>query len=92
MSDSPHDHARPDRAAQQSTLDVARAILDRDMPAAREAISAAACPSCVAVASLQFGFALCSVFAGAAFITEPLRLRLLGLVDAAERELRGAPN
>ena len=92
MTSDLHDHARPDRAAQQSVLDIARAVLHRDMPGAHEAISAAACPSCVAIASLQLGFTLCSVFAGTPFITEPLRIQLVAAVEAAQAELNAAPN
>ena len=92
MSDDLHDHARPDRAAHLSALGIGRAIVHHDPAAAHEAVSAAACPSCVVVAGLQFGFTLAAVFAGKPFVDEPLRLQLVAAIDAAERELRAAPN
>jgi hypothetical protein len=92
MNEPAHDHASPGQATQQTVLDLARAILNRNPPAAHQIIADAACPSCVAIAGLQLGFTLCTVLAGTPFMSEPLRRQLLADVDAAERELRSAPN
>jgi hypothetical protein len=95
MNDNPHDHARPDLAAQQTALHVARAILDgADLKTAHEAATGGgSCPACVAVAGISFGITLASTLAGdKTFTSEPVRGALLAAVDAAERELRAAPN
>jgi hypothetical protein len=96
MTASPvnHDHARPDVSAQRAALVVARAILtgaDADAHAAADA--GGSCPACVAMAGISFAFTAFSTLAGdEAFMSEPVRLQLLALVDAAERELRSAGN
>jgi hypothetical protein len=92
VNDAPHDHTRPDRATQQTVLDIARAILVRNPPAAHRAISDAACPSCVAIAATQLGFTLAVVFTGGTFVSEPLRARLLAAINAAQAELDAFPN
>jgi hypothetical protein len=92
MTSDQHDHARPDQATQQTVLDLARAILNRNPAAAHQVIADAACPSCAAVAGLQLGFALCTMLAGLPFMSEALRRRLLDAIDRAENELRNGPN
>ena len=92
MTSDEHDHASPDRAAQQTTLDLARAILARDEPAARRIIADAGCPSCVAIAAMQLGFMLCAMLRGEPFMPEPLRLQLVAAVDGIQAGLRAAPN
>lgn len=92
MSDVPHDHTRPDRAAMQSALDVARALLVGNPAAAHRAISDAACGPCATIAAVQFSFTLCSVFAGRPWVDQELAARLLNAVNAAQAGLRESPN
>lgn len=93
MTDAPHDHTAPGRAAQQTVLDLGRAILESRAPDASAAVSAADCPSCVAVAAMQLGFTLCSVFAGdAALVSEATRRRLIAAIDATQTEMDGSAN
>ena len=88
-----HDHARPGRAAQQTVLDLGRAILVGNPPAASAAVSDAECPPCVAIAAMQYGFTLCSVFAGDdLFVSETTRRRLLAAIDATQKELDASAN
>ena len=87
-----HDHTEPGDATRQTVLDCARAILNRNPPAASQAITAAACPCCAAIAGLQLGFTLCTLTTGQPFMPEPLRRQLLAAVDAIERQMHAEPN
>lgn len=87
-----HDHANPDRAAQQTTLDLANAILARNEPAARRIIADADCPGCIAIAAMQLGFTLCVMRSGEPFMPESLRLQLVAAVDGIQAGLRAEPN
>lgn len=94
MSDDLHDHARPDLADMRAVLATARAILDgTDHGTAAQAAEGGSCPACVAAAGISFGITLASTVAGdTAFVSEPVRARLLAAVDAAQAELDAAPN
>lgn len=93
MSDSPHDHARPGLADQRATLAVARAVLNADPDAAHQAAGTGSCEACTVIAAAQFGFALVAQFTGQRmFVSEGLRVQLLAVVDAAQRELDAGPN
>jgi hypothetical protein len=88
-----HEHARPGPADMRAALAAARAILLRDDQAAHDAASAGTCPACTVMAGISFGIMLASTALGdAAFVSEPARLACLAAVDAAEGELRAAPN
>lgn len=51
------------------------------------------CTACIAVAAAGLGTTLASAAAGdQSLMSEPVRLALLALVDAALAELKGAPN
>ena len=90
---NPHEHARPGLDDMRASLAVARAILLRDDRAAHAAASAGSCPACTVMAGVSFGITLGSIMAGdPAFVSEPVRAALLAAVDAAEAELRAAPN
>ena len=92
MNDSPHDnHARPGIADQRAVIALARAVAAGD-PQAAALATLAPCPACLAIATMQLGYALAASVAGETFVTEPLLRRLLGLLDEAERELGAAPN
>jgi hypothetical protein len=93
MTGDPHDHARPGLADMRAALATARAVLLGDDPAAHAAASAGSCPACTAMAGISFGITLGSIMAGdPAFVSEPVRGAMLAAVDAAEAELRAAPN
>jgi hypothetical protein len=87
-----HDHARPDIRVQRTVLIIARSLLGNDREAAALATLAAPCPVCLAIATMQFGYALAAELAGAGFVTGPLRARLLAAIDAAQLELDVAGN
>ena len=84
---------RPDLTAQRAVLATARAILlgaDQD---AHTAAETGTCPACTTMAALSFGFALVSTFQGEQIsVSGPLRAQLLAAVEAARREIDGAPN
>jgi hypothetical protein len=89
----PHEHARPGLADMRAALTTARAILLGDDQAAHDAASAGSCPACTALAGISFGITLASTIAGdKTLVSEPVRAACLAAVDAAEAELRAAPN
>ena len=93
MTDDHHDHARPDLADQRAALATARAVLNGDPEAAHDAAGSGSCEACTVIAAAQFGFALVAQFTGERmFVSEGLRVQLLAVVDATERELNSAPN
>ena len=94
MSDGLHDHARPSLADHRTALLVTRAILDgADLKAAHEAAEGGSCAACVATAGISYGLTLASTVAGdKSFMSEPVRLALLALVDTTLAELDAAPN
>ena len=87
-------HVRPAIADQRAVLAVAANILTGADPAVvhDRATPPGTCPACVAVAALQFGFALCVSLAGQDFMTEDLRVQLLASVQHAAAELEGGQN
>ena len=86
-------HARPGLDDMRAALATARAVLLGDAPVAPAAASAGTCPQCTAMAGVTFGITLGSILAGdPAFVSEPVRQAMLAAVDAAETELRAAPN
>jgi hypothetical protein len=88
MSDDTPGH-RPSPADLRAVLAAARHILLAEDGAAHDAIEGADCAGCVATAAISFGFALIATFEGEPIgVSEPLRLRLLAAVDAAEGDLR----
>jgi hypothetical protein len=89
----PHEHARPGLDDMRAALATARAILLGDDPGAHAAAGSGSCPACTAMAGISFGITLGSIALGdAAFVSEPVRGAMLAAVDAAEAELRAAPN
>lgn len=89
----PHEHARPGLDDMRAALRVVRAQLTGDDPAAHAAAAAGTCPACTTLAATSFGITLGSIALGdAAFVSEPVRGAMLAAVDAAEAELRAAPN
>jgi hypothetical protein len=94
MNDNPDDHDRPSLADHRTALLATRAILDgADLKAAHEAAEGGSCAACVATAGISYGLTLASTAAGdTAFMSEPVRLALLALVDATLAELDAAPN
>lgn len=87
-----HDPGRPAVADQRAVLATARAVLDGDPDTAHQAAASGSCPECTVICAVQLGFALAASLTGETFVSEPLRRQLLAAVDAAERELRAAPN
>jgi hypothetical protein len=97
MTGDPHAHPRPCPADLRAAIAVTRVVLQEGGSGHAEAHAAATghgiCPACTAVAAASLGITLASVMAGdKAFTSEPVRLRLLAAVDAAEQELGAAPN
>ena len=93
MSDSPHDHARPGLAEQRATLAVARAVLNSDPAAAHDAAGTGSCEACTVICAIQLGFSLVAQFTGQRMVvTEPLRLQLAAVIDAAQAELDSSAN
>ena len=93
MSDSQHDHTRPGITEQRAVLATARAVLNVDPAAAHQAAGSGACDACTVVAAVSFGFAMVASAAGEMTgLSEPLRVQLPAAIDAAEAELRAAPN
>ena len=86
------EHARPGIPEQLAVLRTYRAILDGASPEAARAAVGDACPECTAVAAASFGIVLAQELAGAGFVTGPLRIQLLGMLNSAEAELRAAGN
>ena len=92
MSDSPHDH-RPGIADMRAALLATRAILDRADDTAHEAAEGGSCPACTTMAGISYGTTLASTMAGdTAFMSEPVRLQLLAMVDATLRDLDTGSN
>ena len=89
-----HNYSSPD--VQRAVLATARAVLGADLDAAHEAAEqvrwTGACPDCMTVTAVQLGLALCASLAGQPFVTGELHARLAAAIDAAEAELRAAPN
>lgn len=87
-----HEH-RPDRAAQLASIAVARAELAADHQAA---IAAAEdqCPACLALVITNYWASVSAMCLGnrSGLVDERVRLVLLAAADAAEAELRSAPN
>ena len=95
MTTKPHDHdPRPDTADMRAALATTRAALNgADHGTTHQAAEGGTCPVCVAVAGISFGITMASTVAGdPMFVSEPVRLALLAMVDAAEQELGGASN
>jgi hypothetical protein len=93
MTTAAHDHARPDTADMRAALVVARAILDGADDTARQAAGSGSCPACTAVAGISYGITMGSTLAGdTGFVSEPVRLAMLAMIDATEAELRGSAN
>ena len=89
MTEYQHDHARPDTADMRAALGTARAILDgADHRTVHEAaMTAGACPACVAAAGISFVITAVSTLVGdQAFVSEGTRRVLLAAVDAADTE------
>ena len=89
-----HDHDRPDTADMRAALATTRAILNgADDTAHQAAATGGSCPACTAAAADPFGITCASTMAGdQSFTSEPVRLALLAMVDAAEQELGAASN
>jgi hypothetical protein len=86
-------HTRPGLDDMRASLAVARAVLLADDQTAHAAAAAGTCPACTVMAGVSFGITLGSIMAGdPAFVSEPVRGAMLAAVDAAEIELRSAPN
>lgn len=91
--DHDHDHDHPGIADQRAVLAVARAVLNVDPASAHQAAGSGACNACTVVAAVSFGFAMVASAAGEMTgLSEPLRVQLAAAIDAAEAELRAAPN
>lgn len=90
----PHDHARPDVAAQHAVLAVARAVADGDPERAAVAAQSAPCPVCAVVAAVQLGNAMCAVVAGEGSfpVSDRLRRRVTAMLDVAQREIDASAN
>jgi len=94
MSDSPHDHDRPDLADMRTALATTRVLLQTaDLGAAAQAAATGSCPACVAAAGISYGLTLASTMAGdTGLMSEQVRLALLDAVDATLRDLDTGSN
>lgn len=94
MTSDQHDHARPGIDAQLATLATFTAILTTaDSGTAHQAAETASCPACTTVAAAWLAITIAQELVRAAgYDDTPLAPRLLAMVQAAERDLRAAPN
>ena len=93
MTTEPHDHHRPDTADMLASLAAARHILLGQDQAAHDTAEAGTCPACTTIAGASFMITTVSTILGdKVAVSERTRQVLLAAIDAAEAEIRAAPN
>jgi hypothetical protein len=93
IADNRHEHG-PGPAAQRATIAIARAALTGNPGAAVEAAATVPCPVCLGLTVTHYWIAVYAIMRGnrTGLVTDQVRRELLAAADAADAELRSAPN